>query len=136
MRLTSRFIYSEKRLKEKIITKFGETEDIEDIINWLKSFNAINDKKNKEFFVAHLKEKGYGVRYIKAALKRRGFDPELDSYVNDETYIRKWYEKRFKNFTKPLSYKEVGKVYRYLLSKGFTQEEIVNFLKKEGIYEG
>ncbi len=116
--------------------KFGDSEEIDEILQWLKSLGAIDDSKNRAFYINQLKSRCYGTRYIKEALKRRGFDGELDFHENDELDIKKWYEKKFKNFKKPFTPRELGKIYRYLLSKGFLPDEIFNFLRKEGIYEG
>lgn len=70
-------------------------------------------------------------------MKKKGFDSEISfsSHDNGEK-IKKWYEKKVRSLKKPLKIKDIGRIYRYLLSKGFNSGEIINFLKKEGIYEG
>lgn len=134
LKLTSRYIYSEKRLREKIKDKFGEFDGLEKIISWLKEYGAIDDEKNREFIVNNLKEKGYGAKYIKLYLKKRGFKNDLN-IENQEEDIRKWFEKKIKQERKPFDRKKIARIFRYLQSKGFTSEEIISFLKKEGMYE-
>lgn len=134
MKVTSRFIYSEKRLVEKLIDKFGEIENIKEIINWLKNLGAINDEKNTDYLLRKLKERGYGAKYIKTHLKKRGFNVDID-IVDSEEDIKKWFLKKIKEVKRPYSRKDIARVYRYLLSKGFSSEEVVSYLKKEGIYE-
>lgn len=133
--MTSKYIYSEKALIEKIRKKFGEVQNLKNILDWLKNYGAIDDDRNKDFIVNKLKEKGYGAEYIKQSLKRKGFNNEIE-IENSEDDIRKWFEKKIRQIEKPLDRKKIGRIYRYLISKGFKSEEVLNFLKKEGIYEG
>lgn len=135
LKITSRYIYSEKRLREKIKEKFGEIDNLEKIFSWLRKYGAIDDEKNKDFIVNKLKEKGYGAKYIKLYLKKKGFNSDID-IDNREEDIRKWFHKKIKQIRKPIDRKKIARIYRYLLSKGFSSEEVLSFMKKEGIYEG
>ncbi|MCX7991508.1 MAG: RecX family transcriptional regulator [Proteobacteria bacterium] len=122
-------------MREKLKDRFGEIENLEKIINWLKRLGALDDEKNREYFLNKLRERGYGAKYIKLSLKKRGFDTNID-IVDTQEDIEKWFKKKVKDAKKPFNRKEIARVFRYLLSKGFSSEEVYSFLKKEGIYEG
>lgn len=136
MRLLERYIYSEKALKTKIINKFPHCdEDAKKVIEELKRLGFIDDEKNVLYFIDLLAARGYGERYIKRYLSKKGFPiPERIELATDAA-IEKWVLKKTKGVSK-LERKGLQKLFFYLRSKGFSSDEIFDFLRKRGFYEG
>ncbi|GAB4435766.1 MAG: hypothetical protein OHK0040_06970 [bacterium] len=136
LRLLERFIYSEKALRAKIISKFPDSQDEADkVINELKELGFIDDKRNAKYYVELLVSRGYGRYYIKRFLMRKGFPEygEIGSAGNEA--MEKWFLKKSKMVGK-LDRKGWQKIFFYLRSKGFSTEEIHDFMRKRGGYEG
>lgn len=133
--LLGRYIYSEKKLREKLKKRYPENLDLINFtIEKLKDYGYLNDKRNEEFLKDKLKAKGYGPTYIRQWLLKKGFQ-----YVpNDEKYseeaLEKWYKKKMGE-KKLQDKKDFSRVYNYLLSKGFHSEDIIDFLRKRGSYD-
>lgn len=133
--LLSRRIYSEKELLTKLEKRYPEDlNKIESVLEKLKYYNYLNDRKNSEIIAEQLRKKGYGPRYISNYLVRKGFvDINID--VNyDYSNMKKWYEKKMGN-EKIRDLKTFRKMYNYLLSRGFMSEDILEFLKGWTDYE-
>ncbi|MCX7769756.1 MAG: recombination regulator RecX [Proteobacteria bacterium] len=133
--LLSRRIYSERELQNKLQKRYPQdTEIVNTIIEKLKYYKYLNDSENAKILIEHLKNKGYGPRYITSYLLRKGF-VDINWDVNyDYNMMKKWYEKKRGN-EKIRDLKTFRKMYNYLLSKGFLSEEIIEFLKGWTDYE-
>lgn len=135
-RLVSRFIYSEKALYRKIDERFSGSEaDVCAVIEELKRGGFVDDEKNSRYFAELLRDRGYGPKYIKTNLTRKGFcPPDILSRDGNPESMERWFLKKTGG-RKALNKKEWAKVFAYLKSKGFYTEDILDFLRKRGLYE-
>ncbi len=129
-------IYSEKTLADKLRKKFPHEEvAIKHVLDKLKYYRYLNDEEAMQTLIDSLKRRGYGPRYIKQYLLRKGFIDRGEEVEYDKSKLEKWYVRRMGNqkITDPKTWR---KMYNYLLSKGFYSEDIIEFLKGWTEYEG
>ena len=105
---------------------------INDALDLLENYGYINDKYYAEAFVKS-KQNTKGVMYLKSALRQKGvkdsvINEVLSEYEPDQEDIVNLAKKYLKN--KPLDEKIKQKLYRHLLSKGFTYEQVNGALSK------
>lgn len=130
IRIIERFYKTEKELKEKLFQKGYDEEAILSAIEFLREYNYINDNNYTKSYVTD-KIKSQGQKKILYDLKRKGVDEELikatlsnvdeDDEIEVATSIA---EKKYNILSKREndSYKLNQKLFRYLLSKGYTYE--------------
>lgn len=108
---------------------------INDALDLLENYGYINDKYYAQAFV-NSKQGTKGVMYLKSALKQKGIKDSiinevLSEYEVDEEEILNIAKKYLKN--KQQDEKTKQKLYRYLLSKGFTYEQTNKAISKLNI---
>jgi len=129
-------IYSEKALTDKLRRKFPNEEiAIKHVLDKLKYYKYLNDEEAIKILKDNLKRKGYGPKYIKQYLLRKGFIDREEEVEYDKSMLGKWYKKRMGN-QKITDLKTWRKMYNYLSCKGFYSEDIIEFLKGWTEYEG
>ncbi|CAM4120296.1 recombination regulator RecX [Serratia silvae] len=148
MRLLSQRDHSEAELRRKLAAspfmanaRFGSkspTEPpeepvdpaiIEQVISYCYQHNWLDDRRFANSFIASRSRKGYGAQRIRSELMQKGVDKEIVQGALAECEIN-WCEQAreiaLRKFGDPLpvEWKEKAKVLRYLLYRGFFQEEI------------
>ena len=108
------------------------TNSINNALDMLENYGYINDKYYAEMFTKS-KQKSKGILYIKSALKQKGIKENiinevLCEYKSNEQDIEMLAEKYLKNKQKNIDTKQ--KLFRHLLSKGFTYEEVQKIISK------
>ncbi len=103
-----------------------------DALDLLESYGYINDKYYAEAFVKS-KQNAKGVMYLKSALKQKGvkdsvINEVLSEYEPNQEDVVNLAKKYLKN--KSFDEKTKQKLYRHLLSKGFTYEQVNSALSK------
>jgi len=118
----------EKKLSEK---KFGE-ETIRLALKQIDNWGYLNDEEFAKSFLELKKFSGKGKIFIFRELKRKGVDEEIikkilsQFYTNEEEHeiALSLVKKKFPDFPKLKSRKEIIKLKNYLLQRGFSWETI------------
>ena len=135
--------YTKKQLTDKL--KQNEYPDIviEDAIDYVESYNYINDERYAmQYFRCGCKKKS--VRRLQLELGKKGIDKdtvqnayekikyEIDVDYEKDRLISKLIDKRFRNLD-TVTDKDIQKTYRYLMSKGFNFDDISRYMKQLNI---
>lgn len=128
---------TQRQLEDKLRQNEYPVRAIEDAIAYVKQYGYINDEKFARAYVEsrfHIKNK----RQLKIDLMRKGIDSEMiQAVLENEEYqidecelIQKWIDKKNIDIENT-SRENLYKLYRFLLKKGFSHE---NIDKKLGFY--
>lgn len=125
--LLSRADCSEAVLRKKLALKNYLPYVIEDAINYVKSFNYINDERYAENYL-NFRSKTKSTHQLKMELISKGIDNcVIDNLLvdnkSDEEAIRNLLKKKVKNIEE-LDKVKIKKIYAYLYRKGFSPELI------------
>ena len=126
--LLSRREHSAKELRYKLEARGFEPQHIEAALAQLSGKGLLNEQRFVESYVHGRIRRGYGPVRIRAELRDRGAETEMDDWSPDEDID--WTElaitAREKRFGKaaPKDYKERAKQMRFLQQRGFTSEQI------------
>jgi regulatory protein len=126
-RLASRE-HTELELRRKLGQKEFPAPLIDQLINELKSSNALSDARYAEVYFRMRSRKGYGPVRIQMELSEKGVDDglisvaEAESEVDWEETILSVWRKRFN--TLPEDNKARAKQWQYLSYRGFNAEQI------------
>lgn len=104
-------------------------EHVQSVIEYCYQHNWLDDAKFADRYMSGRSRKGYGAQRIRSELQQKGVDKEIisEAFENSEIdwcalardiAVRKFGEPL------PVDWKEKSKVLRYLLYRGFFQEEI------------
>ncbi|WP_431223654.1 recombination regulator RecX [Serratia sp. L9] len=102
---------------------------IEQVVAYCYQHNWLDDRRFANSFIASRSRKGYGAQRIRSELMQKGVEKEIVQAALAECEID-WCEQAreiaLRKFGDPLpvEWKEKTKVLRYLLYRGFYQEEI------------
>lgn len=125
---------SEKELKDKLAEYDFEQSEIDEAVEYARSFGYLNDERYAETYVLS-RGSQKGRAFIKRELIQKGISPEiideaLDSVEEEEDEI--CYQLLLKKAGQPheLSDKEYGKLYRFLAGRGFKSSAVYSALKK------
>lgn len=126
-----RYQANEKKIRMKLIDNNISFNSIENIIERLKKIGLLNDDKFIDSFISSLIRKGNGENLIRQKLFDKGFENNLISLKLkdircDEYYeaLNKMYNKALKNYKEDEGYQKVQKIKKYLLSRGYTYQDI------------
>lgn len=128
--LISRFTYTKKAIYNKLKNKEYDDSTIEKTIIFLEEYNFINDYDYaKRFINDSLKIKHWGTKKIKYELNNKGIDENiivsaLSEFDFDELESDCVLSIARKKFSGNFEYKNIMKVKRFLVSKGFSYEII------------
>lgn len=138
-------MYSRKELKDKLIKKGFLEDSIKYALDKASSYNYIDDTYYTKCFIEQRAiPNKWGKNIIKQKLYQKGIDKDLiekslDEYFTEEDSKDNCYElcvKKFRslNIDSLSDRKNVDKIYRFLLSKGYSFDEIntsIEHLKSE-----
>ena len=119
--------YTEWKMREKLYAKEATKQDVDYIIQRLKSIDLIDDKVYIEDYLGYAEEKGYGKNKIKQELLKKGiFAEDIEKIRFNESEEKKKalallpaLEKKYAKY----SYEQKKQhIYGALLSRGFSSE--------------
>lgn len=130
LRLLEFRAHSEKELSEKLRRAGGSEEDIQDVLDFCRSYNFVDDRSYAMRKARDLKNlKRYGIRRIKSELYTKGIDAEyIEEAVSEldddesETLLPLVEKKLGGNFEK----KNIDKCIRYFMYRGYSFSDIKN----------
>lgn len=116
--------------------KFPESEiETDKVVDELKAAGFVDDERNAKYYIELLLSRGYGRNYIKRFLIKKGFPECEDIKSAGEEAMERWFLKKSKTMEKR-DKKAWQKLFSYLRGKGFSTDEIYDFIRKRGFYEG
>lgn len=137
-----RYCAYQDRCTQEVLTKLRswqiEEQEQRQVLQILKNDGFIDDERYVQSFIrGKINTKQWGVQKIRLGLIQKGISKELiDKYIeeinpqqytdNIQTVLRKWTQSHG-----PITQENITKLYRHLLSKGYTYEEIKGELKTE-----
>lgn len=137
-----RYCAYQDRCTQEVLTKLRswqiEEQEQRQVLQILKNDGFLDDERYVQSFIrGKINTKQWGVQKIRLGLLQKGISKELiDKYIeninpqqytnNIQTVIRKWVQSHG-----PVTQENITKLYRHLLSKGYTYEEIKGELKTE-----
>jgi regulatory protein len=129
MRLLAQRDHSETELRRKLAAQDVSEEDVEQAIAYCHEHNWLDDRRFAERYLVMRSQKGYGVQRIQQELGMKGIARDLihDAFASsdiDWSALAKQTAHRKFGQTLPQEWKEKAKVQRFLLYRGFFQEEI------------
>ncbi|MBD7916547.1 recombination regulator RecX [Clostridium sp. Sa3CUN1] len=138
LRIVEKSYKSEKELRDKLILKGYENEEIEKSISFLKEYNFISDDNYTRMYVKD-KSRIQGKKKIKYDLIKKGIseniiEEEISNIDRDEEreVAYNLAEKKYNTIAKRESdkFKLSQKLYRFLLSKGYDYDTVSYAVKK------
>ncbi|OFS11535.1 recombination regulator RecX [Hafnia sp. HMSC23F03] len=129
MRLLAQRDHSETELRRKLAAQDVSEEDVEQAIAYCHEHHWLDDRRFAERYLVMRSQKGYGVQRIQQELGMKGIARDLihDAFASsdiDWCALAKQTAHRKFGQTLPEEWKEKAKVQRFLLYRGFFQEEI------------
>lgn len=129
MRLFAQRDHSETELRRKLAAQDVSEEDVEQAIAYCHEHHWLDDRRFAERYLVMRSQKGYGVQRIQQELGMKGIARDLihDAFASsdiDWCALAKQTAHRKFGQTLPQEWKEKAKVQRFLLYRGFFQEEI------------
>lgn len=137
LRLLSQRSHTAAELAMKLRRRGFLGSTIQRVISECEKYQYIDEKTMALNFRKRLTEKGYGARYIKSAMRQKGFAEEhitsaFDDYdptENEEAAAEQALSRKLKSLS-PISIdlNTKKKVYNHLILKGFTHELVMKML--------
>ncbi|MBT7953324.1 MAG: regulatory protein RecX [Gammaproteobacteria bacterium] len=132
--------HSEKELRQKLLTRGLDVEDIDVAIEQLKKEGLQSESRYTEAFVHDRVSRGYGPCRIIQELKQKGVGDEIsEEYIDerDPHWIERLAEvhKRKYGDDIPQDYKEQAKQSRFLQYRGFSSDQIHRLFKRLNEYD-
>ena len=126
---------TEHQLREKLFQKGYPKEAVEDAISYVKKYHYLDDERYARAFIRIHQEKRSKMR-LKSDLLQRGISKDLielcmeeEFFCDEKEQIRSLLEK--KNFSSDTAdRKEIEKMYRFLMRRGFRSSDISAVLKR------
>lgn len=133
---------TEKELREKLVAKGYNEEQIEDTVEFLKSYGYIDDKRYASCFISDaINLKKWGKIRIRAELVRKGIDREIvdfsieDAFMEiDEDRVLTQMQSRFKDSDFG-NMKERVRIFNFFMRRGFTPDEIKGAMNKMSSFD-
>lgn len=130
-----RYCAYQDRCTQEVVTKLRswqlEEQEQRQVLQILKNEGFIDDERYVQSFIrGKINTKQWGVQKIRLGLLQKGISKELiDKYIEDinpqqytdniQTVLRKWTQSHG-----PVTQENITKLYRHLMTKGYTYEEI------------
>jgi len=136
MNLLARREHSTQELRDKLLTRGFENDEIVPALQTLSREGLLSDERFTESFIHSRMERGSGPVKIRAELRQRGVADEIISNWLDER-DRVWLERaetvRCKKFGSalPVDYKEKARQARFLQYRGFSAEHTRQVLRDD-----
>ncbi len=127
--------HSAHELRRKLLDKGHAPDEVAQVLNDLIRAKLLSDERFTQAYINSRVLKGYGPRYIAAALRERGVSGELiQQFVdgNDPVWRQRAAAARRKRFgALPEEYREKACQMRFLETRGFSAEQIRAALKQD-----
>ena len=129
--------HSKYELAQKLKQRLFAPEDIEKAISECERLDYINDERTSGVYIRQRIRKGYGLERIRHEMKKKGLRGQRIQNILCETVsdsveresAERILKKNIKRFERePDLKKRKDKIYRFLYSRGFSQETIRNLL--------
>lgn len=135
MSLLARREYSEFELRCKMQEKHISEQQIDDVLSYCQQRNWQSDKRFAENYLVFRSQRGYGLNRIKQELHQiKGVQSEIIQSALNEVEID-WHTlalatltKKFPQFAEIKEAKIKQKVWRYMLSHGFSPDEFADHI--------
>ncbi|UAY77156.1 recombination regulator RecX [Pasteurella canis] len=136
--LLARREYSEFEIRCKMQEKCFTELEIDEVLSYCQQKNWQNDQRFTENYLVFRSQRGYGLNRIKQELQQlKGISSDVIQQALDETKIN-WSElaltvlrKKFPQFATISEVKMKQKVWRYMFSHGFKQEDFSHYINNE-----
>lgn len=136
IRLLSRREHSVKELRQKLLTKSFEPEEITPVIEFLLDNDYVSNIRFAESVIRNKISRGYGWQHIQQELKHKGVSQEIYGAVLAEQEVD-WYlqaelayQKKYGD-TAAEDAKDKAKRLRFLQYRGYSIDECLSALKVE-----
>ncbi|QLB13823.1 regulatory protein [Bisgaardia hudsonensis] len=136
--LLARREYSEFEIRCKMQEKNFTEQEIEETLLHCQQKNWQNDKRFTENYLYSKSKKGYGLNRIKQELTQlKGIQSEtinkaiMESDIDWGNIAFAVLSKKFPSFQEKQDLKSKQKIWRYMLSRGFTKDEFAHFINEE-----
>ncbi len=126
LRYLSRREYGIEELKRKLIRRGAEPDRVEDVVSRLEDQDLVSDERFTQMYVRTRIRRLFGPLKIRAELRQRGVaDGPVQAAMpaDEEAWFgaaEQWAQKRCRS---ALDYAERARIYRSLVSRGFTREQ-------------
>ncbi|ARU64496.1 recombination regulator RecX [Histophilus somni] len=135
MSLLARREYSEFELRCKMQEKRFTEQEITQTLTHCQQKNWQNDKRFAENYLYYRAKRGYGLQRIRQELYQlKGIPAELINEIEQESEID-WNEivlqvlnKKFPYYRDKLDSRAKQKIWRYMLSHGFSHDDFANYV--------
>lgn len=135
-KLLSKRNYTEHEFRQKLISAGFENEEINRVIADYLEIGWLNDLNYLESYIHYQSERGLGPVKIMQALAQKGIarfliseNINLSDIIWQTRALDVW-KKKFKSIY-PTSQLERQKQFRFLMQRGFTQQQILSALKTQ-----
>lgn len=122
--LLSRRDYTLKELEMKLFLKFRNKEIILKVLEKLKESSYINEF---DYIINYVKSKKYGRKRIEFELMKKGIKKDLINEAYKEIDIDE--KEEIKKYLPKIKDKDRNKQIAFLMRKGFSLDDILNFLR-------
>lgn len=138
LRLLTRRRHTEWELIQKLRKRRIPREIIDGVVSRCREYRYVDDPSTAEFYIDELKAKGYGIYFVRDAMRKKGFDPDLMESSLQERYPASDEPEAARHAIsrKTLSLQREGdrkkrnaKLYRYLYGRGFSPSTIHDLLE-------
>lgn len=137
MHLLEKMDRTEEQLRQKLLQGEYPPQLAEEALNYVKSYHYIDDERYARTFIRLRQEHRSAARMkmdllakgVSAEIIERALEEELE--VSPEALIRKLLEKKHYS-PDTASLKETGKMFQFLLRRGFRRNEIMHVLRDDG----
>jgi regulatory protein len=139
LRLLTRRDHSKYELVQKLKQRNFEDGEIKKVLLECERLDYLNDERTAQVFIGQLLRKGYGAKRIRHELNRKGLTSKRISGLLTETLseavervnAERILIKHIKKFERENDGKKrKDKIYRFLYSRGFSNQVIAELLKK------
>ncbi|PYV83295.1 MAG: hypothetical protein DMG05_26410 [Acidobacteria bacterium] len=125
--------YPTSELRKKLLNASGDKALVDTIIQRLTACGYIDDRRYVELYVQSNRSRKHHSRFrIERELRAKGLDPALIDHVLEEVYppaddsaqLVSALGKKLKTLSLPMDAKKLGRLYNYLVRRGFQEEAI------------
>lgn len=136
MNLLARREHSTQELRDKLLARGFEDEEITPALQTLSREGLLSDERFTESFIHSRAERGSGPVKIRAELRQRGVADEMITAWLDErdsVWLERAEAARCKKFGSPLpvEYREQARQARFLQYRGFTPDQTRRVLRDD-----
>ncbi len=130
--------HTKSELERKLLKKGFDHEIINDVIIDCENMNYLDDKQVAFDYFTELFRKGYGPRYMRMAMRRKGIESDLIDDIIDKNFCD---DEQFRSAMAVLKKKRTferesnekkrkAKIFRFLYSRGFSRFVIMKTIDK------